>query len=124
MIFLTTDEIIILHSALIKKTGGLDGLRDFGLLESAILSVHASFGGIDKYPTVEEKSARIAYSLANNHPFLDGNKRIAILSMLTTLSLNKIKLKFAQCDSIALGINIADGSWDYDNILQWIMNHK
>ena len=76
MIILTVDEIAGLHSKLIKKTGGIDGLRDKGLLESAVFSAQGSFGDEEVYPTVEEKAARLMFALINNHAFVDGNKRI------------------------------------------------
>lgn len=94
MILLTADEIINLHTKLITKTGGSDGLRDRGLLESAVYSAMGGFGDEEAYPTIEEKAARLMYSLVNNHAFVDGNKRIGVLVMLTTLKLNSVELKF------------------------------
>lgn len=84
MILLTVDEIIGLHEKLVDATGGSAGLRDRGLLESAVYSADASFDDIALYPTVEEKAARLAYSLIHNHAFADGNKRIGVLAMLMT----------------------------------------
>ena len=88
MILLTVDEIISLHSKLIAKTGGIDGLRDKGLLESDVYSADSGFGDEEAYPTVEEKSARLMYSLVSNHAFVDGNKRIGVFVLLLTLRLN------------------------------------
>ena len=85
MILLSVDEIKALHSKLIQKTGGSDGIRDENLLESAVYSALASFLNEECYPTVEEKAARLMFSLTNNHAFLDGNKRIGVLVMLMTL---------------------------------------
>lgn len=124
MIFLTLEEIISLHSRLIHKTGGLDGVRDFGLLESALASCQSSFAEVEQYPTLEEKAARLAFSLTNNHAFLDGNKRIAVLVMLTTLQLNGISLKFTQHELITLGLSLADGSYCYKDVLKWVREHK
>ncbi len=124
MILLTVSEITSLHSLLISKTGGLDGLRDLGLLESAVFSAVASFDNIERYPTIEEKSARLAFSLVNNHAFVDGNKRIGILVMLTTLKLNNIHITYTQAELIALGLSIADGSANYEHIHNWIISHK
>ena len=124
MILLTVDEIIDLHKRLTEKTGGSDGLRDKGLLESAVYSALSSFGDNEAYPTTEEKAARLMYSLVNNHAFVDGNKRIGVLVMLLTLDLNNIKLAYSQQELISLGLAVADGSSGYDDILEFINRHK
>ena len=124
MIILTVDEVIKIHGRLIEKTGGLDGLRDRGLLESAVFSISSGFGEIEVYPTVEEKAARIAFGIVNNHAFLGGNKRIGMLSMLMILRLNQVNIKYTQRELIALGLGVADGSIGYDEILDWIISHK
>ena len=124
MIILTVDELIKIHGRLIEKTGGLDGLRHRGLLESAVFSISSGFGEIEVYPTVEEKAARIAFGIVNNHAFLDGNKRIGMLSMLMILRLNQVNIKYTQRELIALGLGVADGSIGYDEILDWIISHK
>ena len=124
MILLTVDEIISLHTKLISKTGGSDGLRDRGLLESAVYSAMGGFGDEEAYPTIEEKSARLMYSLVNNHAFIDGNKRIGVLVMLTTLRLNSVELKFTQSELIELGLKTASGQVDYEQILDFIKKHR
>lgn len=124
MILLTVDEIISLHSKLIAKTGGIDGLRDKGLLESAVYSADSGFGDEEAYPTVEEKSARLMYSLVSNHAFVDGNKRIGVFVLLLTLRLNGIILKYRQAELVALGLSTAKGEIGFKEILNWINNHK
>ncbi len=124
MILMNTEEIIALHSKLSARTGGSDGLRDRGLLESAVCSASVGFGGTDIYPTAEEKSARLMYSLVNNHAFIDGNKRIGVLVMLMTLRLNRIVLEYTQQELVTLGLSAADGSFGYNEILSWIENHR
>lgn len=124
MILLTVDEIITLHEKLIQRTGGSNGLRDRGLLESAVYSADSAFEDVEVYPSVEEKAARLAFSITGNHAFVDGNKRIGILVMLLTLRLNDITLVYTQAELIALGLGIADGTLDYSAILIWITNHK
>lgn len=121
---LTIEEIIRMHAMMVERTGGAQGLRDRGLLESAIYSTQISFEGIEKYPSIEEKAARYAYSLISNHAFIDGNKRIGILVMLTTLDLNDITLQFTQQELISLGLNLARGDMDYEKTLEWIEKHK
>ncbi len=124
MILLTIEEIITLHEKLISRSGGSFGIRDIGLLESAIYSAVANFEGIDLYPTIEEKSARLMFALARNHAFIDGNKRIAVFVMLMTLQLNDIKISYTQKELILLGLSVASGKTNYDKILKWINSHK
>lgn len=124
MIILTVEEIISLHERIIDKTGGSHGVRDMGLLESAVYSAETSFNDIEQYPSIEEKAARLMFALTSNHAFIDGNKRIGVFTMLITLELNDISLKFSQEELIELGLSVADGSWNYDKILDWIKKHK
>ena len=124
MILLTVDEIILLHEKLLAATGGTPGLRDQGLLESAVFGINASFADIEQYPTVEEKAARLAYALVSNHAFVDGNKRVGILAMLMTLALNEVILHYTQTELIELGLDAASGSVKYSEILTWIVQHK
>lgn len=124
MILLTVEEVIMLHQKLLAATGGLPGLRDRGLLESAVLSVDAGFEDVEKYPSVEEKAARLAFSLISNHPFADGNKRVGVLAMLMTLRLNDVILQYTQQELINLGLTVADGKVGYAEILEWELNHK
>lgn len=124
MILLTVDEIISFHRKLIEKTGGSFGIRDMNLLESAVYGAEASFGEEECYPTIEEKSARLMYSLTNNHAFVDGNKRIGVFVMLITLEVNGIKIRYTQKELIDIGLSVADSSMDYEKILKWINDHK
>ena len=124
MIILSVEEIISLHERIIDKTGGSHGVRDMGLLESAVYSADNSFDDVELYPSIEEKAARLMFALTSNHAFVDGNKRIGVFVMLITLELNDIPLKFAQEELIELGLSVADGSWNYDKILDWIKKHK
>ena len=123
MILLTVDEVIMLHGKLLEATGGFPGLRDRGLLESAVLSVNAGFEDIERYPTAEEKAARLAYALISNHPFVDGNKRVGVLSMLMMLKLNGVTLRYTQQELIDLGLAAASGKMGYEEILEWILHH-
>lgn len=124
MILLTVEEVLMLHDKLLAATGGLPGLRDRGLLESAVLGVNASFEDVERYPTVEEKAARLGYALINNHAFVDGNKRVGVLAMLMTLHLNGVALQYTQQELIDLGLALASGKAGYDEILEWLNQHK
>ena len=123
MTLLTVDEIIMLHDKLLKATGGSLGLRDRGLLESAVFSANASFEDVEQYPTVEEKAARLGYALISNHAFMDGNKRVGVLALLMTLRLNSVALQYTQQELIELGLAAASGRAGYDKILAWIRQH-
>ena len=124
MILLTIEEITKLHNKLIERTGGSFGLRDQSLLESAVYSAMSSFENSEAYPSSEEKAARLMYSLTRNHAFVDGNKRIGVFTMLMTLQLNNVKIQYTQSELISLGLSVADGTMDYNEILSWIIKHK
>lgn len=121
---LTPAELRKLHTLLTAKTGGSDGLRDLGLLESAVCSADMSFGGQEVYLTTEEKAARLMFALVGNHAFVDGNKRIGLLAMLMTLRLAGISLQYTQQELVTLTLSVADGTWGYHEILDWIQGHK
>ena len=123
MITLTVSEILRLHQKLLDATGGLSGTRDLGLLESAVYSANQVFGEEEAYPTVEQRAARLAYAITQNHPFVDGNKRIGMLVMLMTLRLNHVQIQYTQAELIQLGLSVADNSYRYEDILAWINNH-
>ena len=76
MHYITKEDILELHTHIITQTGGIQGVRDAGALESAIAQPRITFDGQDLYPTLIEKAAALGFSLINNHPFLDGNKRV------------------------------------------------
>lgn len=124
MIILTVDEVILLHEKLVAKTGGSGGVRDVGLLESAVLNCYQSFGDAELYPSIIEKAARMAYAICKNHPFVDGNKRAAVTAMLVILRINGVELAYTQPELIALGLGIADGSVEYETIVEWLSNHE
>lgn len=124
MINLTIEEILRLHQKLLDATGGSPGLRDIGLLESAVYSAQQSFGEEEAYPTPEQRAARLAFSITQNHPFTDGNKRTGMLVMLMTLRLNHVTVSYTQQELILLGLSVADGTAGYQDILEWINHHK
>jgi len=123
MNILEIEEVVELHEANINNTGGGSGIRDFGLLESAVLGCCQTFGGVDLYPTIVDKAAWMAYAICKNHPFVDGNKRSAVVSMLTMLDMNDITLSYTQQELIDLGMGVANGEIDFDEIVTWIHKH-
>lgn len=124
MIILSTQKILQLHHFLIQETGCLDGLRDEGLLDSAVQGPFATFDGQELYPRLEQKAAKLGYMLAKNHAFLDGNKRIGTYSMLVFLDVNGATMEYSDDELISLGFGIADGSLDYEDVLSWIQKYK
>ena len=74
MILLTKKQVLMLHAQLIESTGGSDGIRDEGLLDSALESPFQSFGGEELFPSIQAKAARLCYGLVKNHAMIDGNK--------------------------------------------------
>ena len=119
MIRLSKEKVLALHQLIARETGGSVGLRDEGLLESALETAFSGFGGQEFYPTTEEKGARIGFNLISNHAFLDGNKRIGVLVLLTFLQINGKKPKATNDEIISLGLGIADGTLTYEDVLAW-----
>lgn len=124
MRIMTVEQVIELHRKLIEATGGLDGVKDVGLIESSLSLAFNAYFGVDHYPSIEEKAARLCYSLVNNHAFFDGNKRIGIYVMLVFLELNGIVLKQTNEEIVKLGVGVASSELDYDSILEYIRNHR
>lgn len=124
MIKFSSEKVKLLHQLMAEATGGSVGVRDEGLLDSALEGAFATFDGVELYPTKEEKAAKLGYSLISNHAFVDGNKRIGVYVMLSFLELNGIRIEAADEDVVALGLGAADGSMDQEAVLNWIRAHK
>lgn len=123
MIRLTKDQIISIYEMLIQKTGGSSGVMNESLMASAIDNIWQIFDGVELYPTLEEKGARLGYSLVRNHSFADGNKRIGILAMLTFLSVNGIEITWTDTEIVETGLALASGLMDYEALLAWLREH-
>lgn len=124
MIKFSKEKVLLLHQLIAQETGGSIGVRDEGLLESALESAFSTFGGQELYPSKEEKGARIGFSLISNHAFVDGNKRIGVYVMLTFLEVNGIRLDCTNEDVVHIGLSVADGSMKYEELLYWIKEHR
>jgi len=117
MIRFSSEKVKLLHQLMAEATGGSVGVRDEGLLDSAIEDAFATFDGVELYPSKEEKAAKLGYSLISNHAFVDGNKRIGVYVMLSFLELNGIHIEAADEDVVSLGLGVADGSMEQKDIL-------
>lgn len=124
MIKFSQEKILLLHQLIAQETGGDAGVRDYGLLESALESAYQTFGGEELFPTKEEKAAKLGFSLISNHDFVDGNKRIGMYVMLTFLEMNGIHISPSDDDVINLGLAVASGEADYLFILNWIRSFE
>ncbi len=121
---ITVEQVIILHSDMILETGGSDGIRDRGLLESAVNAPFQSFGGYDVYPTIYEKAARLGFGLAQNHAFIDGNKRIAALIVIEFLKINGIEIDCTEFELFSLFYKLAASEISFENLVDWIKTHE
>ena len=120
MIKFSQEKVLLLHQLITQETGGDPGLRDFGLLDSALEGAYATFDGEDLYPTKEEKAARLGYALISNHAFVDGNKRIGMYIMLTFLEVNGLRARPSNEDVVRVGLGVAAGQIKYEELLAWV----
>ncbi len=117
---ITVADVLELHEKSITDFGGSPGIRDMGLLESAIARPFQTFGGADLYPTILEKAAALAESLIINHPFIDGNKRTGMLAMVSLLMNDQCQLNASSDDLYNFVINISTGALSLDGIVEWL----
>ena len=118
------EKVLLLHQIMAEATGGSIGVRDEALLESALESAFSGYGDKEFYPTKEEKGARLGYSLISNHAFVDGNKRIGVYVMLSFLEMNGIRIHCTDKELIHVGLAVADGSMNYEELLDWVLQHE
>ena len=124
MIRLSKPQILLLHEQLIAETGGSSGLRDEGMLDSALNAPFQTFGGEDVYPSLQQKAARLCFGLVKNHPFVDGNKRIGAHVMLVFLALNGVELQYTQTELSDIILQLAAGTIQSSDLLDWILTHQ
>ena len=124
MIKLSKEKVMLLHTLITAETGGDPNIRDIALLESALESAYATFDGVELYPTLQEKGARIGFSLISNHAFVDGNKRIGVFVMLIFLEVNGIRLRPTNDELARVGLAVAAGEMKYKDLLDWITSNQ
>jgi death-on-curing protein len=123
MRYLSLGEIVSLHQALLQQSGGADGIRDLGMLESALVQPRATCGGADLHPTLISKAAALAFSLAMNHPFIDGNKRVAHAAMEVFLIPNGLEIAGTIDEQERMMLDLADGRLTREQLSIWLEGH-
>lgn len=113
-----------MQKLVIDETGGATGIRDSNLLDSALNTAFQTFDAKELFPTIQEKGARLGFNLVSNHAFVDGNKRIGLLIILTFLEINGVKLSFIDDELVEIGLSLANGSMDSEVLLNWIIKHQ
>ena len=123
MRYLTLKEALELHRRIIEQSGGSTGMRDIGLLESALAQPLMTFGGEDLYPTLGEKASAMCFSLVKNHPFVDGNKRVGHAVMETFLILNGYEISALMLEQEEVILSLAAGELDREGFGEWLCGH-
>jgi death-on-curing protein len=118
--YLTLEEVLELHRLLLAQSGGLDGVRDLGCLESAIAQPRMTFDGQDLYPDLNEKAAAFGFSLVCNHPFVDGNKRVGHAALETFLVLNGFEIKAGVDEQEQIVLSVAAGTMPREDLVAWL----
>ena len=113
-----------IYNEVINETGGSRGIRNIGLLESAVARPQSSFAGKNFYPDVFSKAAVIGHSIIRNHPFVDGNKRTGYMAMRLFLNVNGYDLKAPLKEKYKFVMEIAQGMKEEESIAQWLKKHS
>jgi len=124
MRYLAPEEVLLIHERILDKFGGAGGLRDWGLLDSAVNRPRAAFEGKDLYPDLFTKAAVLGHSLVLNHPFVDGNKRTAWEAMHTFIEENGYSLQAKHDEIVELMLRIEDKSLGVEQIAGWLKAHS
>lgn len=124
MKIITIRQVLILHELQIEKYGGLSGIRDVGMLQSAIGRPFATFGGSDLYPDIFTKTAALIQSIIKNHPFLDANKRTAFVSAVTLLEMNEYSFVASNNEVVKYMLAVANENLTVDQISKWLKKYS
>lgn len=123
MRYLKLNEVLDIHRHLLEQSGGLAGIRDLGALESALAQPKMTFEGEDLYPTLIDKAVALGYSLINNHPFVDGNKRIGHAAMEIFLILNGFEIEASIDEQEQMILGVASGRVKREALKEWLGLH-
>ena len=120
---ITIGEALGIYRRVMQETGGLMGIRDIGALESAIAQPYMTFDGSELYPTLAEKAAALGFSLIQNHPFADGNKRTGHAIMEGFLVANGYEINASTDEQVDVILSLASGELSRDEFTKWLSNH-
>jgi death-on-curing protein len=123
MRYLTLNEVLELYHRIMEQSGGAVGIHSLGALESALAQPRMTFGGEELYPTIIEKSAALGFSLIQNHPFVDGNKRIGHAAMETFLVLNGFEISAGVNEQERVILQVASGEMGREMFTTWLRTH-
>ncbi len=122
--FLSLEQVLRIHASMVEVYGGATGVRDMGLLQSAVAMPQASYGGQALHPTLLDQAAAYLYHLVQNHPFLDGNKRIGAASALVFLAMNGIQIEGDEDGLVEVTMAVASGQLGKDAVATWLADHQ
>ena len=123
MRYLTLSEVLVLYRRIIEQTGGTAGVRDLGVLESALAQPRQPFGGTELYPSLVERATALGFSLIKNHPFVDGNKRVGHAAMEVFLVLNGYEIKASLDEQEQVVLDVAAGRLSQEAFTEWLADH-
>ena len=123
MRYLTVGEVLEIYSQVMEQSGGGVGIHDLGALESAVAQPRMTFNGEELYPTIVEKASALGFSLVQNHPFMDGNKRAGHAAMEVFLMLNNYEISAGVDEQVEIMIGVASGKMDRNMFTEWLRNH-
>ena len=123
MRYLTVGEVLDIYSRVMQQSGGLVGIRDLGALESAVAQPRMTFDGVELYPTLAEKASALGFSLIENHPFIDGNKRTGHAALETLLVLNGYQIDASVDEQVEIILKVASGDVDRSTFTEWLRMH-
>ncbi len=124
VVFLTLDEVLALHADQIERYGGRPGIRDMGLLESALAMPRATFGGRALHESLQEMAAAYLFHIVRGHPFIDGNKRVGLMAMMAFLGLNSLRLYATEGELVALVLGVATGRVSKAEVAVFVKRHS
>ena len=123
MQFLSLEQVVELHARILEQSGGAEGVRDLAALESSIAQPHQTFDGRELYPSIPAKAAALGFFLVRNHPFVDGNKRVAHAALEVTLVMNGFELAAAVDEQEQVIVGLAAGTLSREELTTWVEQH-
>lgn len=124
VVYLTLEQVLVIHEDQIERYGGTSGLRDLSLLESAIFRPQSNFSGADLYKTLYEKGAALMHSIIKNHPFVDGNKRTGIVAAFVFLKLNMLEITVERTQLVKIALRIEMENWNIEKIAKLLEGNQ